>query len=266
MDLDITDFVKVYSFLEDREPFRDCPQLINIVTGVEAKDYVTAHKALQLGNCILNLMVGMELKKFKFPREMAVVNMAAVQIKGKSKSYTIDPNFLFQRLLSSIILRREDIDISTVFSYELCTFPPRLFATEELLLAADTKSELAKSFPSLEDPASSNRDDMKYVIDRGMLIHRITWKVGSSFTDICASYVSFLSKYPQCTVVFDGNRNSTKDMAHKVRSKNLRCSNITVELSTCLTVKKAQCLSNPEISKDSSTSSLSILFGRVSAA
>ena len=48
-----------------------------------------------------------------------------------------------------------------------------------------------------------------------------------------------------CTVVFDGYRNSTKDMAHKVRSKNLSCSNITVELSTCLTVKKAQFLSNP---------------------
>ena len=217
------------------------------MTGVEAKDYVTAHKALQLGNCILNLMVGMELKKFKFPRKMAVVNMAAVQIKGKSKSYTIDPNFLFQRLLSSIILRREDIEVGTVFNHELRTFPPRLFATEELLLAADTKSELAKSFPSLEDPASSNRDDMKYVIYGGMLIHRITWKVGSSFTDIFASYVSFnfMSKYPQCAVVFDGYRNSTKDMAHKVRSKNLSCSNITLELSTCLTVKKAQFLSNP---------------------
>ena len=72
--------------------------------------------------------------------------MAAVQIKEKSKSYTIDPNLLFQRLLSSIILRREDIEVGTVFSHELCTFPPRLFATEELLLAADTKSELAKSF------------------------------------------------------------------------------------------------------------------------
>ena len=75
-------------------------------------------------------------------------------------------------------------NVGTVFSHELCTFPPRLFATEELLLAADTKSELAKSIPSLEDPASSNRDDMKYVIYGGMLIHRITWKVGSSFTDI----------------------------------------------------------------------------------
>ena len=155
MDLDITDFVKVYSFLEDGEPFRDCPQLINIVTGVEAKDYVTAHKALQLGNCILNLMVGIELKKFKFPRKMAVVNMAAVQIKGKSKSYiyTIDPNFLFQRLLSSIILRREDIEVGTEFSHELCTFPPRLFATEELLLAADTKSELAASSMLLTENA-----------------------------------------------------------------------------------------------------------------
>ena len=57
-------------------------------------------------------------------------------------------------------------NVGTVFSHELCTFPPRLFATEELLLAADTKSELAKSFPTLEDPASSNRDDMKYVRER----------------------------------------------------------------------------------------------------
>ena len=132
-----------------------------------------------------------------------------------------------------------------MISHELCSFPPQLFATEELLLAADTTSELAKRFPSLEDPASSNRDDMKFVIDGGMLIHRITWKVGSSFTDICASYVSFLPKYPQCTVVFDGYRNSTKDMAHKVRSKNLSCSNITDESSTCLTVKEAQFFSNP---------------------
>ena len=39
-------------------------------------------------------------------------------------------------------------NVGTVLSHELCTFPPRLFATEELLLAADTKSELAKSIPS----------------------------------------------------------------------------------------------------------------------
>ena len=42
---------------------------------------------------------------------------------------------------------------------------PRIVYLSPRLFATDTKSELAKSFPSLEDPASSNRDDMKYVID-----------------------------------------------------------------------------------------------------
>ena len=112
-------------------------------------------------------------------------------------------------------------NVGTVFSHELCTFPPRLFATEELLLSADTKSELAKSIPSLEDPASSIRDDMKYVIDGGMLIHRITWKVDLHSQIFVRAMFLFCRNI--CNVC-DGYRNPTKDMAHKVRSKNLSCS------------------------------------------
>ena len=47
-------------------------------------------------------------------------------------------------------------NVGTVFSHELCTFPPRLFATEELLLAADTKCELAKG-PSTKDVRQMGR-------------------------------------------------------------------------------------------------------------
>ena len=244
MDVDLADYNKIYSFLEEREPFRNHPELVNIVTGVEAGDHVTSHKALSLGNCILNLMVGQDIKKFKFPRKMTVVNMAAVLIKGKKTSYTIDPNFLFQRLLSSIILRREEVDVGKVFSHELCTFPPRLFSAEDLLLAAESKSQFTKSFPS--EIESCDMGDMKYVIDGGMLLHRIPWRVGASFNDICASHVQWLSKYPGCSVVFDGYQHSSKDMVHKVRTKNLGCSNITPELSSCLTVRKTQFLSNTE--------------------
>ena len=149
-------------------------------------------------------MVGQDIKKFKFPRKMTVVNMAAVLIKGKKTSYTIDPNFLLQRLLSSIILRREEVDIEKVFSHELCTIPPRLFSAEDLLLAAEFKSQFIKNFPSIGEIESCEMGpNMNYVIDGGMLLHRIPWKVGASFNDICASYVQWLSKYPGCSVVFD---------------------------------------------------------------
>ena len=93
---------------------------------------------------------------------------------------------------------------------------------------------------------------MRYVIDGGMLLHRIPWTIGSSYKDICASYASFLSTYTSCTIVnvFDGYHcYSTKDMVHKVRVtrekwRNLNCSNITSKFSTELTVKKSQFLSN----------------------
>ena len=239
----MADFKRIYAFLEERDPFRESYELVNIVTGVEAGEHVTAHKALSVGNCILNSMVDRDIKKFKFSRKMAVVNMAAVVVKGKTKSYTVDPNFLFQRLLSSIILRRTEIDIEAVFSHELCTFPPRLFAAEELLLSAETKSQLTKTFPAIERLEETNMT-MKFVVDGGMLIHRIPWKVGSTYESICANYAAFLSHYPGCTIVFDGYEHSTKDMTHRIRSKNTNCSNITPELTTTLTVKKPQFLSN----------------------
>ena len=77
--------------------------------------------------------------------------------------------------------------------------------------------------PSLEDVESSHRSGMRYVIDGGMLLHRIAWTIGSSYKDICASYASFLSTYTSCTIVnvFDGYHcYSTKDMVHKVRGRN----------------------------------------------
>ena len=67
---------------------------------------------------------------------------------------------------------------------------------------------------------SSHRSGVSYVIDGGMLLHRIAWTIGSSYKDICASYASFLSTYTSCTIlnVFDGYHcYSTKDMVHKVR-------------------------------------------------
>ena len=42
--------------------------------------------------------------KFKFKRSMTVQNMKSVVIKDKDKTYVVDPNLLFQRLLSSLVI------------------------------------------------------------------------------------------------------------------------------------------------------------------
>ena len=70
---DNTDFDKIHSFLEEREPFGivgELSPLINIVTGVEAGDHVTCYKANAVGNCILNNMIGKGIYKYKFKRNM----------------------------------------------------------------------------------------------------------------------------------------------------------------------------------------------------
>ena len=85
---------------------------------------------------------------------------------------------------------------------------------------------------------------MRYVIDGGMLLHRIAWTIRSSYKDICASYALFLSTYTSCTIVnvFDEYHcYSTKDMVHKVRGIN---GEITPEFSNALTAKHSQFLSN----------------------
>ena len=75
----------------------------------------------------------------------------------------------------------------------------------------------------LDNVERSQRSGMRYVIDGGMLLHRIAWTIGSSCKDICASYASFLSTYTSCTIVnvFDGYHcHSTKDMVRTVRGRN----------------------------------------------
>ena len=58
---------------------------------------------------------------------------------------------------------------------------------------------------------------MNFVIDGGIMVHWIPWKVGATLKSICCNYVNFLAKYPSAVTVFDGYASSTKDMVHKTR-------------------------------------------------
>ena len=247
LKVDGSDFDKVYLFLEEREPFRENSPLINIVTGVEAGAHVNCHKSLSIGNCILNNMVGQDIYKHTFKRTLTAKTMNTVSVDDKKgNSFVIDPNLMFQRLLTATIIRRDGIDIADVFRHELSVFPPRLFASDTMMLNSDNKSQLLTTIKAVEDETTTNEENMNYVVDGGMLVQRIPWKVGASFSDIMASYHTFLAKYSsqKTTVVFDGYKNSTKDMVYQKRTRHFNCANIHPVLTSRLTLKKQHFLSN----------------------
>ena len=62
-------------------------------------------------------------------------------VKNGKESVLIDPQLLFQRL--STIGSRCD-DLTDVFKYELCSYPPALFQTTDILFEAD-KPALAEA-------------------------------------------------------------------------------------------------------------------------
>ena len=60
-----------------------------------------------------------------------------------------------------------------------------------------------------------------YVLDGGALLHRVSWKIPSTYADVVQQYCHYVErKYEQnITVVFDGYRSSTKDHEHQRRGK-----------------------------------------------
>ena len=83
------------------------------------------------------------------------------------------------------------------------------------------KSQLAAVIWSdvpLEPPPSQN---FKYVLDGGVLLHRIPGQLGDTYGKILHDYGNYVTKhYGQAVVVFDGYETgpSTKDSMHQCRT------------------------------------------------
>lgn len=149
-------------------------------------------------------------------------------IKIGKESVRIDIHLLFQRI-TLIALSRDGINTS-LFEYELCSFPASLFDCNFLPRAAN-KSQLSSKIWDMSRNYHQNHASLKvdkYVFDGGALIHRLAWEKGSKFEIIYEEHVQFLLKYYcSCIVVFDGYHEvpTVKDAAHLRRYGNgVNCS------------------------------------------
>ncbi len=99
------------------------------------------------------------------------------------------------------------IDVNTLFSYEMCSYPTALFDEKLLLREQTAKSQLASIIISKKPECVVHDDlpsDVVHVVDGGSLLWQVGWKEDETFGNVCESYVNFMvKKYKSAIVVFD---------------------------------------------------------------
>jgi len=246
MKKDVSDVMTILEFLDSRDPFSmdTPPSLRSIATGIAAHTAVNCDNAEAVGKSILESMTGHSVSEYTFRKKNQVVTMDTKAVKIKGDTVQIDPNLLFQRLVTA---GTRYGGLEEVFKFELCSYPPALFESQ-LLMNPANKPILADSLWD-ETIASAPKppEDVHFVLDGGALLHRIPWTKGSTWDDILNSYIRHVSlKYGRATVVFDGYSDapSTKDGTHNRRTSG--CGpEVHFEPSMKLQSNKDQFLSNP---------------------
>ena len=119
----------VKQFFEERNPFEYEADLCNVADGVHGSTSVNVDNAETIGNQIISNMVGETVEKFSFKRKDQVVTLASKSaLKIDGEAVHVDPQLLFQRLTLA-----GKSNLEEAMTYELCTYPPALFESPDLM-------------------------------------------------------------------------------------------------------------------------------------
>ena len=238
-----------YYFLQERNPFAEDATLRNIETGMSADIRVNVNSAEEVGNKVLDSIIGKNVLEYSFKKcNQAVTLGSKSSIKVDGEAITVDPQLLFQRLIAAA--DRLCDNQADIFSYELCSLPSSLFEASGLLREAD-KPSLANTIWSLGEcnKKDVSEEHVQYVLDGGSLLQRLPWNKGETFGSICETYVDYVTRrYQTPTIVFDGysTGSSTKDCTHVRRTRGVTCPKVQFKDTTPFRSKKELFLTNVE--------------------
>ena len=143
MAKDISDIEDLSHHVSHRNPFStEGPNTLrNITTGVTAgATTVNCDTAKHVGENILQSMTGKKVVDYTFRKKSQSITMGdKASMKIKDEVVSVDPLLLFQRLVSAGT--RCD-GLPTIFRYELCSYPPALFESPDLMRSGN-KATLA---------------------------------------------------------------------------------------------------------------------------
>ena len=181
---DIKDTLKLLAAFKQWNPFIEDESLHGIVNGVIAGERVNVDKSNQVGQKILESMVGQNMQEYSFKKKCQVVTLdskSAVDIKGEQVN--IDPQLLFQRL--SVIASNGE-NLADTFKYELCSFPPAMFESSVLPRQANKAALADALWEEVKNgqPKSVQEGQLHTVVDGGALLHWLPRQRGSTFEQL----------------------------------------------------------------------------------
>jgi hypothetical protein len=249
MTKDSNDVQNLLQYLTQRNPFStDGPKsLRSIATGVTAHASVNCDTAQHVGQQIMQSMKDQKVVEYTFRKKDQVVTMGTKgSVKIRDEVVSVDPLLLFQRLSTA---GARCGDLQDVFTYELCSYPPALFESPDVMRSGN-KASLADSLwcPAVADSLKPP-DQVQYVLDGGALLHRIPWVKGALWDAILRMYTEYVThRYGKAIIVFDGylDSPSTKDCTHTLRSGGCIGAAVHFDDTMVLQTKKEVFLSNTE--------------------
>ena len=105
---DVKDTFQILESLRQWDPFGSEMSLHSLATGIVASESVNVDRAGEVGQSILDSMVGKNVYEYSFQRKLQAVTLSAkVSVKINEEVVQVEPQLLFQRL--SIISNEEDL-------------------------------------------------------------------------------------------------------------------------------------------------------------
>ena len=116
----IDDTLKILAALKEWNPFSQDPTLHSIVNDITADDKVNIHKAKDVGQVIIDSMVGKRVYKLSFEwKRQAIALASRTSVIMNNVPVQVDPQLMFQRF-HAIATRETNENPTSLFKYELC--------------------------------------------------------------------------------------------------------------------------------------------------
>ena len=210
-----------------------------------AQERVNVEKAREIRVKIVESMAGKSTDGFTFRKANQAVTLGSRSTgKIKGEHVNIDPQLLFPRLLT---VRERCDDVTSLFLYELCTYPAALFESSSLPLKPNKAVLADYLWKSMKEGQRNPSGDVQYVLDGGALLHRVPWPRRSTYESVSHLYVRYVTqKYGAAAIVFDRYNDdpTTKDATHLRRTGD--CVGVTVRFASRMVIKskKGEFLNN----------------------
>ena len=138
-----------------------------------AQERVNVEKTREIGVKIVESMAGKSTDEFtsrKANQAVTLGSRSTVKIKGEHVN--IDPQLLFQRLLT---VRERCEDVKSLFQYELYTYSAALFESSSFPLQPNKAVPVLADYlwKSMQEEQRNPSGDVQYVIDGGALLNRM---------------------------------------------------------------------------------------------